>query len=99
MHLSLSNSLPLSLPRLSHSLSLSLSLSLSVGAKVRAQLAGEVAGGGKVSVVEIAKTIIKAEGPLGLYAGISAAVLLIFHVYDESTCLRRVLIVRHETIV
>lgn len=75
------------------------SLSLSLGAKVRAQLAGEVAGGGKVSVVEIAKTIIKAEGPLGLYAGISAAVLLIFHVYDESTCAFRVLIVRHETIV
>jgi len=40
---------------------------------VRAQLAGEVAGGGKVSVVQIAKTIVKSEGPVGLYAGLSAA--------------------------
>ena len=41
--------------------------------QVRAQLAGEVAGGGKVSVVQIAKTIVKSEGPVGLYAGLSAA--------------------------
>ena len=41
--------------------------------KVRAQLAGEAAGGSKVSVVEIARTIVKTEGPVGLYAGLSAA--------------------------
>jgi len=36
--------------------------------KVRAQLAG-----GKVSIVNMAQTIVKNEGPLGLYAGMSAA--------------------------
>ena len=43
------------------------------GKQVRAQLAGEAAAGGKVSVVEIARNIVKTEGPLGLYAGLSAA--------------------------
>lgn len=37
--------------------------------KVRAQLAG----GGKVSVLGLAQSIVKTEGPLGLYAGMSAA--------------------------
>jgi hypothetical protein len=41
--------------------------------QVRAQLAGEAAGGKKVSVVEIGKTILRNEGPKGLYAGLSAA--------------------------
>lgn len=41
--------------------------------QVRAQLAGESAGAGKVSVLHIAKTIVKTEGPIGLYAGLSAA--------------------------
>ncbi len=41
--------------------------------QVRAQLAGEAAGGVKVSVVQIAKNIVKSEGPIGLYAGLSAA--------------------------
>ena len=43
------------------------------GKQVRAQLAGEVAAGGKVSIVQIARNIVKTEGPLGLYSGLSAA--------------------------
>jgi len=41
--------------------------------KVRAQLAGEVAADGKVSIVQIARKIVKTDGPLGLYSGLSAA--------------------------